>query len=112
MVADNKCRANVLDRPRRREAAFGHVTTPREWGKELFAFVGQHTLDSVIDDVEGYQRRYPRCEPAGKMKTDPIGGSQWNTWGGNFENFIRPQTRRRAGTLYSESNVEEPRVMQ
>jgi hypothetical protein len=46
------------------------------------------------------------------MKTDPIGGSQWNTWGGNFENFIRPQTRRRAGTLYSESNVEEPRVMQ
>jgi hypothetical protein len=34
-----------------------------------------------------------------------IGGSPWNTLGGNSENFIRPRTPRRACPLYSHGNV-------
>ena len=49
----------------------------------------------------------PRCELVEEKKSNPIGGSQWNTWGGNCENFIRPQTRRRAGTIYSKRSIAE-----
>ena len=31
----------------------------------------------------------PRCELVEEKKSNPIGRSQWNTWGGNRENFIR-----------------------
>jgi hypothetical protein len=89
---------------RRREAAFCHVATLCERVEELLAFVAQHTFGFII----GYQRRYPPCELVGKTKTDPIGGSSWNTLDRNCENFIRLQTRRRAGTHYLETNVEEP----
>jgi hypothetical protein len=73
--------------------------------KQLSAFVGQHTFGSIIGNVEGYPKgRYPRCEPVEKDK--PIGGSPWNTLDGNFENFIRPQTSRRACALYSRRSVD------
>jgi hypothetical protein len=40
------------------------------------------------------------------MKTDQIGGSQWNISGGNSKNFIRPPTCHQVGTLCSESNEQ------
>jgi hypothetical protein len=77
-------------RLRRREAAFGHVATRNR---------------PLVPSLErcGYQRRYPRCEPI--ETTDPIGGPQWNTLGGNSENFIRPLTCRRACTRCSPRSV-------
>ena len=51
------------------------------------------------------RKGYPRCKSVEKKKTDSIGGSPWNTLGGNSENFIRPQTRRRDCTLYSQRSV-------
>jgi hypothetical protein len=72
---------------------------------ELFAFARPHTFGSIIGNVwRGYQRkRYLRCVE--KKKTDSIGGSPWNTLGGNFENFTHLQIRRRACTLYSQMRV-------
>jgi hypothetical protein len=55
--------------------------------------------------MEGYHRRYPRCQVAEKTKNDPIGGSQWNTLGGNSANFIRLLMCRPACTLYSQGSV-------
>jgi hypothetical protein len=107
VIADNKAGVLFFNRPRSREATFGHVTTPCEQVKELFAFVGQHIFSSIIGDVEGYQRiGYPRCKIVEEKKSDPIGGSPWNMLGGNSENFIRPQTRRRGCALYSPRSVD------
>jgi hypothetical protein len=94
----------VLRRSKAGEAAFGHVTTLCEQVKELFTFVGHHTFGSIIGNVEGYQGRYPRCKVVEKTKNDPIGGSQWNTLGGNSANFIRPLMCRPACTLYSQGS--------
>jgi hypothetical protein len=47
------------------------------------------------------KNRYPRCELAEKKKTNQVGGSQWNTLGGNSENFTRPSMCHRDCTLYS-----------
>jgi hypothetical protein len=67
--------------------------------------VQQHTFGSIVDHVEGYQGRYPRCELVEKKKIDPIGGLPWNTLGGNSENSILPLMCRPACTLYSQGNV-------
>jgi hypothetical protein len=45
----------------------------------------------------GTKGRYPRCE----LVANKVGGSPWNTLGGNSENSIRPQTLRPVCTLYS-----------
>jgi hypothetical protein len=53
----------------------------------------------------GTKGRYPRCQVVEKTKNDPIGGSQWDTLGGNSENSIRPLMCRPACTLYSQGSV-------
>jgi hypothetical protein len=104
VVAHDTAGRVFLDGPRRREVAFAHVT---KQVRQLFAFVGQQTIGSIVADVEGYQRiGYPQCKLVEEKKKDPIGGSPWNILGGNSENFIRPQTRRPGYTLYSPRSVD------
>jgi hypothetical protein len=49
---------------------------------------------------------YPQCKLVEEKKKEPIGGSPWNTLGGNSENFIRPQTHRLGYALYSPRSVD------
>lgn len=59
-----------------------------------------------LDNVEGYHRiGYPRCERIEQSKSDPIGGSRWNTSGGNCDGSIRRWMRRRACMICSRKSA-------
>jgi hypothetical protein len=63
--------------------------------------------------VEGYQTiRSKWRKLVEEKKSDPIGGSQWNTLDGNYEKFIRPLTYRPACALYLQRSVDgrAPRI--
>ena len=87
--------------PARREATFGHITTP----SELSNTPSVPSLAIWRGSGGVPKKGYPRCESVEKKKTASIGRSPWNTLGGNSENFIRPQTRHRGCTLYSQRSV-------
>ena len=89
-----------LDSPRRREAAY-HQVPSKDFRPTRETSVWFHHWQCGGIPRKGYLR----CKSVEKKKTDSIGGSPWNTLGGNSENFIRPQSRRRDCTLYSQRSV-------
>ena len=89
-----------LDRPGRREAAYHQVPSKDSRPTRETSVWFHHWQCGGIP-----RKGYPRCKSVEKKKTVSIGGSPWNTLGGNSENFIRPQTRRRDCTLYSQRSV-------